>query len=270
MTRYILKTLDTYIGLNLEGAYTLPDAYKLAPKAPECAVDLEIDLYGDNKGDVFDKVGWGRLSGGLKKTPEGRYCEIFDIKKKKAVCFFENERILGYLISHMVNRSLHIFQNFLDMVFLHASSVVIRDKACLFVARSGGGKSTIASLAEENGYSVLGDDLCCVKRKKDKYYTKVFPSAVAIDDTGSEKEVKAVFFLNKARENRVRDISILDAVRMAIPEATTFYYDKSAEENMVDYRSHVFQFLSSMLENVDFGLLDFNKDGKIFSFLEQR
>lgn len=270
MTQYVLKTLDTSIGLNLEGSDALPDVYKFAPRARGRAVDLEIDLYRDNKGDVFDKVAWGKLSGCVKKTPEGRYCEIFDIKNKKAVCFFENEKILGYLISHMVNRSLHIFQNFLDMIFLHASSVVIGDKACLFVARSGGGKSTIASFAEENGYSVLGDDLCCVKRKKDGYYTKVFPSAVAIDDTGAEKEVEAVFFLNKARENRIKDISVLDAVRMAMPEATTFYYDKSAEENMIDYRSHVFQFLSSMLESVDFGLLDFNKDGKVFSCLKER
>ena len=64
-------------------------------------------------------------------------------------------------------------------------------------------------------------------------------------------------------------MSVLDAIRIAMPEATSFYYDRSAEENMIDYRSHVFQFLSSMLENMDFGLLDFNKDGKIFSYLEQ-
>jgi hypothetical protein len=269
MKQYILKTLDTSIGLNLGESDYLPDVYKFTPKSTEHTVDLEIDLHRDNGGKVFDKVEWGRLAGCIRKTPEGRYCEIFDIEEKKAVCFFENEKILSYLIGHMVNRSLHIFQNFLDMIFLHASSVVIGDKACLFVAQSGGGKSTIASLAEENGYNVLGDDLCCVKRSKDKYYTKVYPSTVAFDDTGAEKEVKAVFFLNKAKENRIRDISIADAVRMAMPEATTFYYDKSAEENMIDYRSHVFQFFSSMLKNVDFGLLDFNKDGKVFSCLGQ-
>ncbi|MGB2651184.1 MAG: hypothetical protein WBD00_03155 [Candidatus Omnitrophota bacterium] len=269
MTQYILKTLGTSIGLNLEGPDDLPEVYKLDPKGTEHTVDLEIDLYRDDRGEVIEKVEWGRMSGSVRKTPEGRYCEIFDIKKKKAVCFFENEIILKYVIDHMVNKSFHVFQNFLDMIFLHAASIVVGDGAYLFVARSGGGKSTISGLAEEKGYNVLGDELCCVKRTKDKYYTKVFPSPVAIDDSGSEREVKAVFFLNKSKENGLKKMSVLDAIRIAMPEATSFYYDRSAEENMIDYRSHVFQFLSSMLENMDFGLLDFNKDGKIFSYLEQ-
>jgi hypothetical protein len=176
--------------------------------------------------------------------------------------------ILKYAIDHMVNKSFHVFQNFLDMVFLHSASIIINGKVCLFVARSGGGKSTIASIAEERGYNVLGDELCCVKRKKDKYYTRVFPYPIAVDNTSIDQEVGAIFFLNKAKKNELREISILDAVRRAMPEATSLYYDQSARENMNDYRSHVFKSLSSTLETVKFGLLDFNKDGEVFSQVE--
>lgn len=59
---------------------------------------------------------------------------------------------------------------------LHASAVESRDRGILFLAPSGGGKSTAARILGEAGYRVLGDDSTVVCRGTDGVW-RVIPCA---------------------------------------------------------------------------------------------
>ncbi|MFO8182801.1 MAG: hypothetical protein R6U39_01375, partial [Candidatus Aegiribacteria sp.] len=59
---------------------------------------------------------------------------------------------------------------------LHASAVISRERGILFMAPSGGGKSTAARILGEGGYRVLGDDSTVVCRGTDGVW-RVIPCA---------------------------------------------------------------------------------------------
>lgn len=264
MKRYLLKTAGTLLGVNLRNFEELPPPYKLMPAHDGPGTDMEIYLCKDPDGAALKNIAGSRLSKLVKKAGKGRYCEIRDFDRTRSFCFFDDESMLNYVVDSVISSSLHAFQDSLGMIFLHAASVVIGEKAYLFVAPSGGGKSTISALAAEEGYRVLGDDFCCVKNKEGKYLVRVFPSSAAFSDEDNLREVEAVFFLKKSSENRINELPVMEAIRMAMPEATNMYYDYSRPERRDIYRSHVFHFLSSMFENVRFGSLDFKKSREVF------
>jgi hypothetical protein len=267
MKRYILRTMGTLVGVNLRNFDGLPRPYALQPASDDHDADIEIDLYKSTSDGSSQKISEDAFAGIVKETDEGRYCQIYDFNGTRTSCFFENEKMLNYVFDSVVNSSLHAFQASLGMIFLHAASIEIGEKACIFIAPSGGGKSTISALAAKKGYRILGDDSCCVKKREDKYYVRVFPSSAAFSDEDNLREVEAVFFLKKSSENGIKELSAGEAVRKAMPEATNMYYDYARPGGRDIYRSHVFGFLSSMFDSVRFGVLEFNKGGEVFSCL---
>lgn len=48
-------------------------------------------------------------------------------------------------------------------IVLHASAVLVGDKAVLFCGQSGAGKSTLAAALGEHGYSLVADDQCAIE-----------------------------------------------------------------------------------------------------------
>ncbi|CAA0091889.1 Uncharacterised protein [BD1-7 clade bacterium] len=55
-----------------------------------------------------------------------------------------------------------------DLLVLHGSVVEIDGQCAAFVGHSGRGKSTLAAAFRQNGYRILGDDLCVIKMPDDK------------------------------------------------------------------------------------------------------
>ncbi len=267
MRRYLLKTMGTSVGVNLWNFDSLPPSYGLKPASDSLNADIEISFCRGIRSESLQRISGDGFSKTVKETEEGRYFEIYDFRGTRTFCFFENDKMLNYVLDSVISSSLHAFQDSLGMIFLHAASVVIGERAYLFVAPSGGGKSTISAMATGKGYRILGDDFCCVKKREGKYYVRVFPSSAAFSDENNLREVEAVFFLRKSSENRLSELPVMEAIRMAMPEATNMYYDYARPGGRDIYRSHVFGFLSSMFDSVRFGVLEFNKDGEVFSCL---
>jgi hypothetical protein len=267
MRRYLLKALDTMVGLNLINFDGVPSAYDLMPMKGGEKIDVDVNLYKDYRGSIIRKIKKGRLAGSVKKMQEGLCFEIFNVERRKTFCFFERNLPLNVVVNRGVSQSFLVYQSFLDIIFLHSASVVMDDKVYLFVAPSGGGKTTVYSFAREKGLKVLDDEFCVIKRKKNRFYAGLFPCLMPKVIPYEEMEVGGIFFLNKSSVNKTSGISAIEATRRAMPEATTFFHDRVPRTEKVNYRKHVFDFLNLMFENVDFKLLDFKKQPDVFTCL---
>ena len=268
MSRYFVESMGTAIGIDLKNFNSFPTAYELTPCEKDRENEVEICLYEDTEGKIIEKIANDNSPALIQETTDGRYCEIYNAKRKRTFCIFDNGKMLNYIIDKTISSSLHAFQAYLDIVFLHASAVLMSGKAYLFIAPSGGGKSTIATLIEKKGHRILSDDLCCVKRIDGKYYARIFPSSAAFGDAENMYEIGAFFFINKSDRNILSDLSVAEAIRKAMPEATNMYYGHLDPDNRSKYRSHVFSFLDSMFKKIRIGSLDFDKTGDVISCLE--
>ena len=267
MAKFHLKTLGMVVRLDFMNFAQKPTTFALYPADIREKTDLDICFYQDNDGTAIKRIKKGKFRRHVKKVSGGSYCKIFDAKRKKTFCFFEKGVSLNFLVDRSISQSLIAFQGFLDVIFLHSASVVKDNKVYLFIAPSGGGKSTIYSLAKEKGYDALDDESCIIKRKNKRFYASIYPCFRESPAPHDEWEVGGVFFLDKSKINKVREIPVIDAIRKALPEATSVSRDHIPGDEQVDYRGHVFRFLNSVFENVDFKLLEFNKNTYAFSCL---
>lgn len=116
--------------------------------------------------------------------------------------------------------SLSMFQNILQFLlhrllaekkgcFLHASSVKVKKEAYLFLAPSGGGKSTIMRMLKDT-FTPLGDDSAIIRLIKNKYFFYQTPFIEKEYWLRKDKEgypVGKIFFLNKANQVYVKKIT---------------------------------------------------------------
>ncbi len=75
------------------------------------------------------------------------------------------------------------------MCMLHASGIVSDNRAVLFSATAGSGKSTISALLKANGYGFLGDDFIATDKNGKAY---AFPAAISIKE-GSIKTLSKFY-----------------------------------------------------------------------------
>ena len=54
-----------------------------------------------------------------------------------------------------------------EMTVLHASAVLVGDRAVLFCGRSGAGKSTLAAALNQRGFPLIADDICAIRSGQD-------------------------------------------------------------------------------------------------------
>lgn len=103
---------------------------------------------------------------------------------------------------------------------LHAAGVSRQERSYLFLAPSGGGKSTLSAICDSEGLSVFGDDQTLVLEKQGAFYLRPMPrvacAPVAWLDMGEHCLIRRAFFLSKSREPSVSPIAPLAAVRRCL------------------------------------------------------
>jgi hypothetical protein len=89
---------------------------------------------------------------------------------------------------------------------LHASSVVYKGQGYIFTGSSGSGKSTISGLSSET--TLLSDELTAVLRKDGEYivHGNPFWGDFQKGTAREQAPVSHLFFLRKARENRIEQL----------------------------------------------------------------
>lgn len=132
------------------------------------------------------------------------------------------------------------YQKLLDFqgCLLHASCVVIDDKAYLFSADSGTGKSThtglwLQHLADKNPY-ILNDDKPAIRVFDDGVYTYGTPFSGKHDISENKKvKVQGICFLEQSKINFIQKLEPSEAIKLFL-EQTTSYLKKEDMEKLLD------------------------------------
>lgn len=117
-----------------------------------------------------------------------------------------NEVITFYYISlsQLIIILLHIIQKLLadnNGFILHASANIIMNKALLFLAPSGGGKSTVAALINKK-YNIMADDAIIVRKKHGIYYcyqTPFVEKHAYVKKSINKYKINSLYFLRKTK-----------------------------------------------------------------------
>ena len=132
------------------------------------------------------------------------------------------------------------YQKLLDFqgCLLHASCVVIDDKAYLFSADSGTGKSThtglwLQHLADKNPY-ILNDDKPAIRVFDDGVYAYGTPFSGKHDISENKKvKVQGICFLEQSKINFIQKLEPSEAIKLFL-EQTTNYLKKEDMEKLLD------------------------------------
>lgn len=123
----------------------------------------------------------------------------------------------------------------LGRVVLHASAVIWEEAAYLFVAKSGGGKSTQAALWESCGAEVLNGDKVVIAKEKDTWYAYGSPVA---GSSGIYKNkcapLAAIFMVQKSDENRITPLSKRESFLRLYSNAKKSEWDQEFNCRLLD------------------------------------
>ncbi|MDP8299236.1 MAG: hypothetical protein P9L88_04970 [Candidatus Tantalella remota] len=223
--------------------------------SPDKNIDMEI---------FFLRGQTGTMSPELLKKLKKPFYEIFDEGERKTFCIYEGDVSVEFLTEYELNRSFLEFQNELDLIFVHCAAVLIRGRAYLYIAPSGGGKSTIAGmLSEYDDAEVIDDESSVLRRIDGEYYVHRYPVGLAKGSDPDMCAVAGVYFLEKSDDNYLRDLSPVEAIKHTLPEACGLYPDNADKEYIALCRKRTFDFLSEMYNHIDVKLLGFNKNSEI-------
>lgn len=133
------------------------------------------------------------------------YSEVVKLKgSNKAstlyrIGFLQFSFLLKQLLLRMIRKK--------NAFMLHTSSVNIGGRAYLFMAHSGGGKSTTMKFLSKT-YSSLGDDSAIIKKEGGKYYyyqTPMVEKEYWIKKGSRRYEIGGLYFINKAKVFEEKD-----------------------------------------------------------------
>ena len=98
-----------------------------------------------------------------------------------------------------------------------------------------------------------------------RFYATAFPLRIGHKDQPPEWPVSGVYILRKSKNNRSVPVSLSKALHSALLEVICFRGDLVPENSITLYNKRVFGFLSEMLEEVEFSIVEFNKKSDVFS-----
>lgn len=122
---------------------------------------------------------------------------------------------------------------------LHSSYIVYQNKAILFTAPSGTGKSTQAGLWEKyRGASVKNGDRTLIKKEDDTFYACGWPicgsSEICFNET---YPLACIVVLSQATKNTIDSLSYKDSVKKLLSEITINYHNPQFINQAMDFIS---------------------------------
>jgi hypothetical protein len=148
-------------GLHLRSELPLPELPGIGASSQPPQIEIEISDAGSLCDPHYDDgVSSIERDDYLMNIPDvGRYRVSQGRKIVVEPCReAAEESVRGYLLGTALGVCCH--QR--DLLPLHASAIVVGDRAVGFAGRSGAGKSTLAALFRQRGYAVLADDISVV------------------------------------------------------------------------------------------------------------
>ena len=160
---------------------------------------------------------------------------------------------------------IELLLNMQDGLLLHSSFVKYKDKAILFSAPSGTGKSTQADLWKYyRGADVVNGDRAALVSDKRGWSAWGLPYAGSSGIYRNESApVGALIVLRQGKENHIRKICGLEAFRCLYPELNIHHWDS-------EYVKRTMEQLQKLICEVPIFLMECLPDESAVEFLEHR
>jgi len=157
-----------------------------------------------------------------------RYKIIKNRKTREGIAYYFPPNKYSKTLTRNIKFGLSILlQYFLldkKILFIHASSVIYKEKAYLFPGKSGAGKSTIAfNFPKKN---VLSDDVAIIRKIKGVFYLYSSPFDYKKYPFVKEKVVPlaGIFFLDKASNVTIKTVDFPSALNSLFYNSNLIYY----------------------------------------------
>jgi len=154
-------------------------------------------------------------------------------------------------------------------LLLHGAAGVRAGRAYLFLAKSGGGKSTLASLCDESGIPVLGDEMAMVLEKRSAFFLRPLPrQSLAVPaslPTGEATRIRGIFFLAKDASPRVEPVPPLSSIARCLREDLLFEFRKLTPQQ----RQKVLSRCGRLFRRVPTYVLHFAKDNRFWDVIDE-
>ncbi|MBM3253200.1 MAG: hypothetical protein FJZ16_02980 [Candidatus Omnitrophica bacterium] len=148
-------------------------------------------------------------------------------------------------------------------LMLHACGILNNKKGYLFIAQSGGGKSTIAKFADKKGLTVLNDEIIIIHKGKNQFRMFGSPWHGEFPRISNKNcALKEIFFLEKAKDNYLLLLQPKESIIKLMQH--TFYLPVNPQA-----RKKVFELCFSMVNNLACYRLGFKPDESIVRFLDE-
>jgi len=92
----------------------------------------------------------------------------------------------------------------------HASSIISNGKAFVFSGFSGIGKSTMASIWQEQGYTLINDDRILIQKVSEQF--KVYNTPMFYKDEPKQAPLAGIFLLQQSPQNYIKKLQGVTAI----------------------------------------------------------
>ena len=154
-------------------------------------------------------------------------------------------------------------------LFMHGTGAARRGRAYLFVARSEGGKSTLSSVCDDEGLSVLGDEWQIVLERDGEFHLRPFarqaeapPASLPL---GPATRLRCVFFLAKGDDPKVELVSPMRATARCLRERLLWTFLVAGPEE----RLTALDRLIRLFRTVPAYVLHFRKDNSFWNVIDK-
>jgi len=128
---------------------------------------------------------------------------------------------LAYPMGPLLLYHLALFNN---AVMIHASGIACGPEGYLFTGFSGVGKSTMAGLWQNAGYSVINDDRLLIRKSGDNYY--IYNTPMTYADTPKKVILNAAFLLKQSPSNYIEKIPGITGTTRLMAFFIQHHYEK--------------------------------------------
>lgn len=239
-------------------------------KKPDICIDIEHRdhlIKPDFESLIFKTPFWkiGRQNRNLFlyiPDKRGSYLMRFNKTLDKLKCYTQSVSG-GFFLSDFSEILFSLILSPKKALILHACGILNGKKAYCFIAHSGGGKSTIAKLALKQGFRVLNDDRIVIRKEKGLFKIYGTPWHGEVEKTlNNSSFIKKVFFLKKAKVNKIRLMSKREALMEFLENNLCIPINKEIKKERLDI-------CSDLAENLKCYWLYFRRDISIWRFLDE-
>jgi hypothetical protein len=223
------------------------------------SIQLAVDLVPDSESPDADEDIEVRMAEGLWNITRGDFAARYDpARRRGTVRQNANRHSLDSVI-----RILHTLTLAPEGGFLvHSASAIRNGKAFLFAGRSGAGKTTLSRYAPDDA-CLLSDEVSYVGRSGDGFLAWGTPFTGELGTPGANRSapVKALCFLQQAKENRMVAVGEKEALRQLLANVLFFANDP-------DLVRQVFDSTCEFVSSVETFRLDFAPGERVWDLIQ--